>query len=172
MVNIPISTLNYSTLNNQMNVGIGVDGSGDMWYTWCRLGLIETMNREKKMTKQIKTVTLTRAEGPTELCSIAYSVPNVLIAEIILDQMVSDSIPRGIHKVDWIIETTDGDQYSGTYHLQADRQSLLEQHIGRARWDLEYLNGSDCTELYGQDGVAERKAQKQAWINVLQSWQQ
>lgn len=119
------------------------------------------------MSNKIRTITLTRAEGPIDLTGIAYTVPNFTMAEMILDQMVEDDTPLGIDKVDWIIETVEGDQYQGTYYLQAERQGLLEQHINRANGDLQFL---DTCDFYGQDKINKRKQAKEEWIKALKSW--
>jgi hypothetical protein len=82
---MPIPTLNYSTLNYQMNVEIGVDGGGYMRYTWCRLGLIETTNQESKMNSyQAIATKITNAEDRFISAVMEQFSKTKIEAEIIL----------------------------------------------------------------------------------------
>jgi hypothetical protein len=122
------------------------------------------------MDYKVKKITLTRAEGLTSLCGIPYTVPTFDLAESILAQMVVSDEPNGIDKVDWVIETECGEKFTGTYYLKKDRQGFLEQHIERAKFNIEYLNNDTSKQLYGLLGTKEKQAGIQLWIDTLEGW--
>lgn len=90
------------------------------------------------------SITITRGEGPTELCGIPHTVASFAEAEALLTEWADTVRPGGsCDKVDFSITWADGTGYAGTYELKhhaTERPSLARHMVDLA----DFYTGKGC----------------------------
>ena len=81
----------------------------------------------------IKSITITRAEGLIKECGRPFTANSFIEAQLVLAKWGLTAPKEGYDKVDFIVEWEDGETYSGRYDMvyggKDDSGHSLSQHI-------------------------------------------